>query len=196
MRRAAIALLALLLLPLGGVRAETGTPVSDGQAQDPGKPTGAFAQLELHFSVLNDAKERSFVNGAFGYGFRGGYRHRGWGVFAFFEQDMWLASEMGMDVVNGVFNYGLGLDVIHGGGYVRSALAFGLSTLAYDTDLDRAGTTGIFIDVHPLGLRHTVHRRVILGFDPLTFTLAAPQLSGIPLVRIEYRTTLYAEAVF
>lgn len=198
MRRAAAPLLVLALWPLRAAGAESGPvcPEAPAQEQDPRKPTGAFAQVELHFSALNDAPERSFLNGAFGWGLRGGYRYRGWGAFAFFEHDLWLASEMGMNVVNGVFNYGVGLDLVHGGGYVRSSLAFGLSTLAYDTALDKAGTTGIFVDLHPLGLRYAVHRRVVIGFDPLTFTMVAPQLSGIPLVRIEYRTTLYAEAVF
>lgn len=180
-------------------RAFAGTaaqPEAATAKRNPQEPTGPFAQLELHFSALNDAPERSFLNGAFGYGFKGGYRYRGWGVFAFFEQDLWVASEMDMKVVNGVFNYGLGLDVIHGGGYVRTALAFGLSTLAFDTQLDKAGTTGLYVDFHPVGLRYDIHHRFVIGLDPLTFTVVAPQLSGIPLTKIEYRTTLYAEALF
>ncbi len=198
MRTAAVPLLAILCLwPKGAVRADPGpTCAETAGTRDVGKPTGPFAQFELHFSTLNDAPERSFLNGAFGWDLRAGYRYQGWGAFAFVEHDLWLASEMGMNVVNGVFNYGAGLDLIHGGGYVRTSLAFGLSTLVYDTALDKAGTTGVFADVHPLGLRYAVHRRVVVGFDPLTFTLVAPQLSGIPLVRIEYRTALYAEAAF
>jgi hypothetical protein len=194
-RLAAIWTFLLVLPSLSQAETAPGSPLADHKP-DRSRPTGPFAQFELHGSVLNDAPERSFLNGAFGYGFKGGYRYRGLGAFAFVEHDLWLASEMEMKVVNGVFNYGLGLDLIHGAGYVRSALALGLSTLVYDTALDKAGTTGLFVDVHPVGLRFAIHDRLVLGFDPLTFTLVAPQLSGIPLVKIEYRTTVYAEALF
>jgi hypothetical protein len=185
-----------LMAAPAGLAGPASPPEAMAANSDARAPTGAFAQLELHFSALNDAPERSFLNGAFGYGFKGGYRYRGLGAFVFLEQDMWVASELDMNVVNGVLNYGLGLDLIHGAGYVRTSLAFGLSTLTFDTQLDKAGTTGLFVDLHPVGLRFAIHDRFIIGLDPLTFTLVAPQLSGIPLVKIEYRTTLYAEARF
>ena len=95
-----------------------------------------------------------------------------------------------------VVNVGVGVEYLYAGGFVRSALAMGPSILAFDTALDDAGTTGFFFDLHPVGLRWAPHERVILGLDPVAFSMVAPVLDGIPLVNVAYRTCFYVEVVF
>jgi hypothetical protein len=65
--------------------------------------------------------------------------------------------------------------------------------LTIPTDVDSAGSLGFFVDLRPLGLRFAVGSGLLFGIDPLSFTLLMPELSGIPLVELEYRTAVYLE---
>jgi hypothetical protein len=163
---------------------------------DDGKLRGPFAALEGHVSLLSDVADWSMLAGTFGYGARGGYRWNSWGLFAQVEHNMWLATEMETEVVQGAVNIGLGCELTYAEGFVRTALAVGPSILAFDTVLDDAGTTGLFIDFRPVGLRWTVHRYLVIGLDPISFALVAPVLGGIPLIYTQYRTELYLEVAF
>ena len=93
----------------------------------------------------------------------------------------------------GAFNIGLGGEYLYFARRMRTALYIGPSVLLFDTGIDEAGTTGIYLDVRPTGIRWRLHDQVLVQFDPLTFTIVAPSLSGIPLVVIEYRTALAVE---
>jgi hypothetical protein len=178
--------------------AEASPPVTRETLRGTPRPPGqeAFVRLELHGSVLTDAADRSDVVPAFGYGFKGGYRWKHVGVFAEFEQDFWVATEFDVRVVQGVYNVGAGLDFTYFEGRAHTSIAFGPSILAFDTELDSRGSLGWFLDIRPVGLQWDVHRYVRLGLDPLSFAVVAPALDGIPLVRIEYRTTFYLETPF
>ncbi len=162
------------------------------------RPLGqeAFVRLELHYSVLTDLSDRSDVVPAFGYAFKGGYRWKHVGIFAQFEQDFWVATEFDVRVAQGVYNVGAGLDFTYFEGRAHTSIAFGPSILAFDTELDPRGSLGWFLDIRPIGVQWDVHRYVRLGLDPLSFAVVAPSLDGIPLVRIEYRTTFYLETPF
>ena len=156
-----------------------------------------FAAAEAHASVLSDVPDRSVLASTFGGGIRGGYRwESGWGAYLHLEQNLWLASETSGEVVDGAWNIGVGGELLYADGFVHTALAVGPAILAFDTVLDRAGSTGLFLDVRPVGLRWAVHEWLRLGLDPIAFALVAPVLEGIPLIQIEYRTVLYAEVVF
>jgi hypothetical protein len=157
---------------------------------------GPFATVELHGSILTNVANWSFFAGSFGYSVKGGYRFNNIGVFAQFEHNLWVATEFDREVVQGAFNIGVGAEVIYANGFVRTSLAIGPSILAFDTYLDKAGTTGFFIDFRPVGLRWSVHRYLIIGLDPISFAFVAPVLDGIPLLYTQYRTNLYLEAVF
>jgi hypothetical protein len=163
---------------------------------DEGKLKGGFVQAELHGSLLSDAADKSLLQGTFGYGFRGGWRWSGWGAFLHVEQNLWLSTELENEVVYGVINVGVGGEYTYANGFVRTSVTAGPSILAFDTVLDKAGTTGFFLDFRPVGLRWTVHERIVLGVDPLTFTIVAPVLSGIPLVNVEFRAAFYMETDF
>jgi hypothetical protein len=163
---------------------------------DDGKLRGPFAALEGHVSLLSDVANWSMLAGTFGYAGRGGYRWNSWGVFLQVEHNMWLATEMETEVVQGAVNIGVGCEVTYAEGFVRTALAIGPSILAFDTVLDDAGTTGLYIDFRPVGLRWAVHRYLVIGLDPISFALVAPVLDGIPLIYTQYRTELYLEVAF
>ena len=175
-----------------------GPAVADEVAgeDEKGRLNGPFVQLELHASILSDAADKALLAGTWGYGLKGGYRWKSWGVFGQFEQNFWLTTEQSIDVVMGAFNIGVGVEVTYANGFVRSALALGPSILAFDSALDDAGTTGFFFELRPVGLRWDVHRNVVLGLDPISFELVAPVLGGIPILQAQYRTTFYVEGLF
>ncbi len=156
-----------------------------------------FAAAEAHGSLLSDVPDASVLSSTFGGGFRGGYRFEsGWAAYLQIEQNLWFASESSGEFIDGTWNIGLGGEYLSASGFVRTALAIGPSILAFDTVLDEAGSTGIYLDARPLGVRWQLHEWVVLGVDPISFALVAPVLEGIPLIQIEYRTSLYAESTF
>jgi hypothetical protein len=157
---------------------------------------GPFAQATGYVSVLNTLRDQALLASTFGYEARGGYRWRGWGAFALFEQNFWLTTEQDVEVVHGAFNLGIGAEFVCADGFVASSLAMGPSILAFDTALDDAGTVGFFLALRPVGLRWPVHRHLALVFDPISFALVAPVLGGIPLIQVQYRTTFSLEVAF
>ncbi len=159
--------------------------------------TGAFVALDLHGSILSDTRDRGLLSGRFGYSARGGYRYKGYGAYVVLEHNMWLTVENDVDVVQGAVNLGFGFEATYGGdGFVRTAFAVGPSFLAWDTALDDAGTTGVYFDLHPVGLRWAIHRHLVIGLDPIGFAIVMPVLDGIPLIDVQYRTDLYIEGLF
>ena len=161
-----------------------------------GRLQGAFVSVDLHGSILSDAADKALLSGTFGYGVRGGYRWNSWGLFAQFEHNMWLATEASVEVVSGAFNVGVGVDYTYAQGFVRSSLVLGPSILAFDSALDDAGTTGVFFELRPVGLRWVVHENVTVGLDPISFALVMPVLGGIPIVEPQYRTIITVEGLF
>jgi hypothetical protein len=162
-------------------------------AQEPAEVGTYFAQAEGGASALSDASEQSFLAGALGYGFRMGWRSAPWGAFVQIGQDMWLTSEVNSQLVDGVMNIGLGGEYFYFSQRLRASLAAGTSTLLFDTILDESGTTGLFVDLRPAGLRWTITDWMTIELDPLTFSVSAPVLFGLPMVRVEYRTVLVGE---
>jgi hypothetical protein len=93
-------------------------------------------------------------------------------------------------------NVGPGLGFTYARERVRSSLAAGLSVLALPTDIDRAGSVGLFFDLRPVTLRWPLDARTWIGVCPLSLALTVPVLTGIPLLQLEYRTTIQAERAF
>lgn len=156
-------------------------------------PAHTWGSIEVHGSFLSDVADRSQIQNTFGYGLQVGHRWRRWGVFIRAEQNLWLASELSRDLEMGAANVGAGVDVVYYEGRMRSALSVGASVLLFETAFDEAGRTGFFVDLRPTGFRWPVGRNATIEWDPLTFTLVAPVLSGIPLLMLEYRTALSVE---
>jgi hypothetical protein len=149
---------------------------------------------ELHLSAFSNLVDQSTINLAFGYAAKTGWRWtERWGVYFQIEQNLWVEMEYDVSVRPGVLNLALGIEHLFFGERVRAALAFGPSILLFETALDDPGTTGIFLDVRPAGLRWPINERFVFTLDPLGFTLVVPALSGIPLVQIQYRATLSFE---
>jgi hypothetical protein len=94
------------------------------------------------------------------------------------------------------FGLGLGARIDYGAGRLRSSIAAGATLLAAPTDVDQAGRFGTFVDLRPLGYAWPLAPGARVGVVPLSLTLAIPVLTGIPLVSIQYRTTVFAERDF
>ena len=88
---------------------------------------------------------------------------------------------------------GLGAALVFGGGRLRSSIALGTSILAVPTDIDPAGSIGVCADLRPLAYAWPLTPGLRVGVVPLSFALGIPVLTGIPLVSIQYRTTIFAE---
>jgi len=145
---------------------------------------------EFHVSILNDVRDRSLAGDTFGYGLRAGYRWENWSVFVQVEQNMWRAMELEHKVDQGALNIAVGAEISYLGGYVRSSLAMGPSVLMFETLLDDPGEVGVFLDFRPVGLRWPITTWFGIAADPISFAVVAPVLDAIPLVMVEYRTTL------
>jgi hypothetical protein len=91
------------------------------------------------------------------------------------------------------FDLGVGAGLDYGGGRLRSSLVLGATILAVPGDVDTAGAIGVFADVRPVAYTWQVARGMRLGVVPLSFFFSVPVLTGIPLVSIQYRTTIFAE---
>jgi hypothetical protein len=90
-------------------------------------------------------------------------------------------------------NIGFGGEYLAAGGLLRTSLAFGPSILTIPTSVDSGASVGFFVDLRPLGLRFDLGAGWLFGVDPLSLTLLMPELSGIPLVELEFRTSAYLE---
>lgn len=154
-----------------------------------------FVIVDTHASLLSDAEDRKPLGDSFGYSVRAGWRFGRLGVFAQFEHNLWIRSELQYGVSAGVANVGIGLEVNYLHGYARSSLAIGPSILLFGTGIDKAGTTGFFLDLRPVGLRWPITRFFALTLDPISFVLVAPALDRVPLVTVQFRTTLGFEFV-
>jgi hypothetical protein len=155
-----------------------------------------FLTAELHGSFINDVEDRATIGDSFGYDIKAGWRWKNLGVFFQFEHNLWVTSELEMGVKQGAVNLGIGLEVNYLHGYVRTSIAAGPSILLFNTAVDRAGSVGLFIDLRPIGLRWPIKRYFAITFDPMSFAMVAPALDRVPLLMIQFRTTLGFEFAF
>ena len=93
-------------------------------------------------------------------------------------------------------NLGAGLGYDHAGGRLRSSLAAGTSLLLIPGDVDSAPSAGLFVDLRPVAFLWPIGSGLALGLVPLSLVVSLPVLTGIPLVSLQYRTTIFLEAGF
>lgn len=148
---------------------------------------------ELHVSALSNQADRGNLHVSFGWGLRAGRRWGDWGAYGQVEHSAWLATEFDRQVVTGVVNLALGGTRLFADGFLRTAVAFGMSILTFDTPLDAAGAVGPYFDLRPVGLRWRVSETFRIVLDPLHVTVMAPSMSAPRLYRILYRTTIGLE---
>lgn len=150
----------------------------------------------LHVSLLTGRRGRSLLRPTFGWDVRGGYRWDNWGVFAIIDHNIWLETEFGNEVDQGAGNFGIGPEYRYAGGAVSSSIAIGPSVLLFETTLDEPGSVGLFVDIRPFAIRwrpSDTWDHMVIKFEPLTLTIVAPVLSGIPLIEVEHRTAVSLE---
>ena len=193
MRRAAAA--ALLLVLSAGNR--TIAAQERAAPQNVLMRDGYYAQGEINaalFAQTDDSNSPAFIARAFGFSGRGGHRWHNKALFVSLEAQFWSSPALDSKrQIAMAINLGIGAEILSAGGLLRTSLAFGPSLLTIPTDVDSAGSLGFFVDLRPLGLRFDIGGGLLFGIDPLSFTLLMPELSGIPLVELEYRTSVYLE---
>jgi hypothetical protein len=161
---------------------------------------GYFVQGEGNVSIIAQSASSdspgTFFR-AFGFSGKGGHRWRDKAVFVTLEGAFWRSPlvEGGSELVMAT-NLGVGGEILSAGGMLRTSLAFGPSILTIPPKVDEAGKVGIFLDFRPIGGRFRLSPALVLGVDPLSFHLSVPVLTGIPLIEIEYRTSVYVEHAF
>jgi hypothetical protein len=155
-------------------------------------PVG-FGAAEAGGSWVTAAVDRSAHSLTGHYGVRAGVRVRQWGVALRLEQTFWRTPERARVFVQSAINLAVGVDHLYAAGRLRSGVDVGVSVLARDNAIDAAGKTGLFLDVRPVGVRWRLGELVTVGFEPLHLALVAPVLRGIPLLDVQFRSTLYVE---
>jgi hypothetical protein len=146
------------------------------------------------FAQTDDSNSPAAIARAFGLSGRGGHRWDNKALFVSLEAQFWSSPSLDSKrQLAMAVSLGVGGEFLAAGGLLRTSLALGPSLLAVPTDVDSGGSLGFFVDLRPLGLRFDLGGGVVLGVDPLSFTLLMPELSGIPLVELEFRTAVYAE---
>lgn len=168
-----------------------GTALADGDPP-PRDPT-VFGAVEGGGALLTAAMEGAPESLAAQYGVRAGIRMRRWGVALRIEQTFWRTPERARTFVQSAVNVAIGVEHLFLEGRLRSAMDVGLSILARDNAIDGSGKTGLFFDLRPLGARWRLGEWVTVGIEPLHVALVAPVLTGIPLVDVQFRTTVYLE---
>ncbi len=163
----------------------------------PGAEKG-FIEASLGVSFLGETIGSSSVFGAAVPGVRGGIRDARWGLFGSMEAAIWWVPTGTVDetALQSALNIGLGGELLYADGYVRSSLVLGPSILLQGSELDEPGDVGFFLEFRGAGLRWAFDGPYVLVADPLSFSLIMPSLGGIPLVEIEYRSTVGLEYVF
>ena len=117
-----------------------------------------------------------------------------WSFLLEVDWNPWLAIAAPSPVELGVLNIGGGIEHVFADGLLRAAIFVGSSTLLFDTALDAAGSTGLFIDVVPLSVRvPVVDGTVTLRIDAISAHLVAPVIDGLPIMRYQFRHAVSLE---
>ena len=124
-------------------------------------------------------------------------RWGGWHAFFRGEGNGWSDErDDGSHDYSFALNLGVGLGLDHGSGRLRSSVAAGTSLLLVPTDVDEAPSAGVFFDLRPLAFFWPIGSGLRIGLLPLSLTVALPVLTGIPLISLQYRTTVLVEGGF
>ena len=181
--------------PVSEVREGEASESYSATVSDKEKRTvNGIIQIEGCVGLISDVMEDGVLNISFGYSARGGVQWGKWGAFLHVGHSLWYAYQSTTRTDAGVLNLALGAEYRYFKGRARTSLAAGTSTLLFDHLLDDAGTTGLFIDLRPVGLRFPVTKRFAISLEPLTFVLMAPVLSKErKIVQLIYRSMLILE---
>ncbi|MFK8002149.1 MAG: hypothetical protein AB8H86_21320 [Polyangiales bacterium] len=167
-------------------------PADDEQAAEDEHDWRFVGALSIHGSLLSSVAGRSTLDLTYGAALRFGAR-RGSNQLDFVaDYSGWQSLEDRSVITFGTLNLAAEYTRTFFSDVIAVSLAAGPSILLTDTLLDDAGSVGLFVELRPAGFRWRM-KHVNIGLDPLSFTLVAPVLGALPLVRVQYRTTLTVE---
>lgn len=167
-------------------------PAHDEQATGDANYWRFVGALSIHGSLLSSVAGRSTLDLTYGGALRFGARHGSNQLTFVADYSGWQSLEDRSVITFGTLNLAAEYTRTFFSDVVAVSLAVGPSILLTDTLLDDAGSVGLFIDLRPAGFRWRM-THVNIGLDPLSFTVVAPVLGALPLVRVQYRTTLTVE---
>lgn len=144
-------------------------------------------------SYLMRAFNNVSKNDGFSINARGGFRIGRWGGFLELSWVGWNGYEPYARSMQSSLNFGLGAEVFYFQRRMRTALALGISFLNTPAPPDPKGTFGVYIDLTPSSYIIRPHENFSIIIAPLTLFIGAPALEGIPLIFIQYRTTVSFE---
>ncbi|MEM1413481.1 MAG: hypothetical protein AAGH15_01205 [Myxococcota bacterium] len=122
-----------------------------------------------------------------------GWRSGRLGLLLRAEHALWRITEGDRNTTQLALNVAAGVERFHPSGMLRFALYVGSSTLLRANLLDEPGQTGFFMDLRPIGLFFHLRERWDIGVDALHFAVVAPTLSGVPLVEVQFRSSILVE---
>lgn len=168
---------------------------SEAEAED-----GLFVQLDVASSFLGAWAIGSLPPQTVSYDLSGGYRFdSSFGVGLSAEHIILLRKDFGGegDFPPSLLNVGVLADYTFFEDRLQTGIILGTSTLLVDTPATNgAFSTGFFAEVQPVGVRFPLGDRWTIELEPISFIVAAPVLSAIPLVHLAYRTSLGLEVGF
>lgn len=193
MRRGAWRLLLAAVILHASARAEAAdSPVVGRDASRPHR-SGLFGQLELDLTILSYLEDPANLFASTGAGIAAGYRVGRWAPFLRVDRHGWSAGDGATKTRYTTLNFAPGLEVCFFACRASAAVAVGFTVLCEGAPGDHAGEVGAFADIRPASFRWPVHRRLWLVITPLSFVFLIPSLERIPLVTVEFRTTLTVE---
>lgn len=194
-----IALVAQTANAQNGTEAPAATPPAAPVSQE--EPRASYwvgGQLHAVFvSALLDWEELQLSGGV---GITGGVHFRRAGLTLAVENSWFpeptLAEDSGETFVGemqGLVAVLVGVDLRYASEHLRLRISAGPTMLLRSSLVDRAGTVGIAFEARPAGIRIPLRGARTLVVDPLSFSMAIPDFSGIPLLLLQFRTTLSIE---
>ena len=166
-------------------------PPDDSPARS--QERSGWVGTKAHVSFLSDRIDRSNINLRLGYALMGGVRWGRFGVFGQIEHDVWVETELAVQLERGVLSLAVGGEYHYAHDRVRASLAVGMSVLLEEQPLDPAPSFGLFGELRPTGLRWSRGRWWTVQLDPIGLAILAPVLREPRLFEIQYRATLTIE---
>lgn len=144
-------------------------------------------------NVSESPDEREFAR-AIAPAVRSGYRWGKWGLGGLIEANFFRQKNLvGEHDQFAALLIGVDGEVLAVDGWIRSRLSGGLAVVLAGTELDEPGRTGFFVDIKPGGFRFVVGDATRLTVDPISLAVVLPDASGIPLVDVQYRSSISLE---
>lgn len=150
-----------------------------------------FVGVAFSFSILTDRTDSSYFAETVGGSFTAGYgMTQNLTLLLRVEQNGWHNEEYNNNWNSGVFNIGVGLDYQMFAPYVHLSFIAGPSILTSDTQLDKAGSVGIFMEISPVELVWIFDDHWRLSVSGLSLHIDIPVTHDPVLRYVQYRTSV------